>query len=754
MADVLPSEELVEEPSDYGALQTGTRLGRYEMLVPIARGGMARVWAARLHGQRGFQKLVAIKVILPHLAEEPEFERMFLDEARIASGVHHPNVCEIYELGEEKKTLYLVMEWVSGDSFARVLRSAGKTEALDPRVAARVIADACAGVHAAHELTDDDGRALGVVHRDLSPHNILLTNDGTAKVCDFGVAKALGQLHEATSAGQLKGKIAYMAPEQITGAAVDRRSDVFSLGCVLYEATTGQRPFRGDGDHQVMHAVLKGEFALPTSLVRNYPQELERIVMRALAPTPLLRFPTAERMRFALEEYVARGQLVTQSNVAQVLRSRIGPLIERRKERIRQASSAGDGESAWSDPPGNMTPSNQAKGGHRSGVKASNPHHHQQTSPPPPPPPPPPPAGRPLFSTTQMDRPEAVAALVRLAAASEAGPPNAPPSGYGVQPGSSTIPHAAPSFQPQHQQQLGHTPVSHPAASYPGASHPPGAPHSAPPAQAFSMPPQQPSMSSGPPAPTSQPFFGTALLQPPTGMPHFTLPPKSSVPPQSSSPFDAPADPAYDLGVSGESPHEQQQQQGAGHYAVAVGIGILVAAIIGGGGFYVWRGGQKPVEIAAPSTTTTVAAGALAPPSPSPAASTIAPASADITFRLTPADATLLVEGRELPPDVRTIARPQIGKTVNVVVRARGHEDVTTLVDFFTSSPMDLDLKAPDPTAAAPPKTVAAAAPPGEAPAKDLTPKEAPPAKDPTPREPSRKPPRPAKDPGLPANPY
>src|SRR3954468_21406393 len=170
MADVLASEELVEEPSDYGTLQPGTRLGRYEMLVPIARGGMARVWAARLHGQRGFQKLVAIKVILPHLAEEPEFERMFLDEARIASGVHHPNVCEIYELGEERGALYLAMEWVNGDSLAHIRKRRGAAstvpDPLDPRIAARIIADACAGLHAAHDLTDDDGRALDVVHRD------------------------------------------------------------------------------------------------------------------------------------------------------------------------------------------------------------------------------------------------------------------------------------------------------------------------------------------------------------------------------------------------------------------------------------------------------------------------------------------------------------------------------------------------------------------------------------------------------------
>src|SRR5205823_2210992 len=175
MADVLASDELVDEPSDYGSLQPGHRLGRYELLVPIARGGMARVWAARLHGQRGFQKLVAIKTILPHLADEPEFERMFLDEARIASGVHHPNVCEIYELGEEKKTLYLAMEWVSGDALVHVLRAGEKrTEKapkdslpIDPRLSARIMADASAGVHAAHNLTDDSGAPLGVVHRDV-----------------------------------------------------------------------------------------------------------------------------------------------------------------------------------------------------------------------------------------------------------------------------------------------------------------------------------------------------------------------------------------------------------------------------------------------------------------------------------------------------------------------------------------------------------------------------------------------------------
>ena len=727
MADVLPSEELVEEPSDYGALRPGTRLGRYELLVPIARGGMARVWAARQHGQRGFQKLVAIKVILPNLAEEPEFERMFLDEARIASGVHHPNVCEIYELGEEKKTLYLVMEWVSGDSFARVLRAnGGKTEAVEPRVVARIVADACAGVHAAHELTDEDGRPLGVVHRDLSPHNILLTAAGTAKVCDFGVAKALNQLHEATSAGQLKGKISYMAPEQITGAPVDRRSDVFSLGCVLYEATTGQRPFRGDGDHQVMHAVLKGEIVPPTSIIRNYPQELERIVMRALAPQAILRFPTAERMRFSLEEFVARGQLVTQSNVAQVLKTRIGDLIERRKERIRQASSAGDREGGWSDAPGGMTPSNQAHGGHRSGVKASG-----SLGPPPPP-------AKPLYATLQMDRPEAVAALARLdeaappqtMASPATAPPHTPQLGHPAS--STTIPQASPyGYGAQ-----GHTPASHPGASYP--SHP--SQPSRPPQHALASTALMQPMTSQPPQyPPQYPPQQPPQRQPPYGA--FQAPAVQQPSPFDVSPFDVSSAPPPDpYGPSSQA--QPPPPAGAGQYALAIIAGVLVAILIGGAGFLLWRGKHAPQpEASAPTVTSTTGAG----PSAATAPKAVTAASTEITFRLAPADATLSVDGKDLPPNIRAVPRPAIGMTINVVVRAKGCEDVTVLVDFFTTSPMDLTLKpaadanananaAAAPAATAPateePAPSAPAAPPKD-PAVAAAPKDPPPPKDP-----------------------
>ena len=340
--DQLAPDDLLEDagPSTE-QLVPGTRLGRYELLLAIAKGGMARVWAARQHGQRGFSKTVAIKTILPHLAEEPEFERMFLDEARIAALIHHPNVCEIYELGEEGKVLYLAMEWVNGESLVHILRSSGKMAPMEPRLCARIIADACAGLHAAHQLQDDMGRPMNVVHRDVSPHNILVGADGNVKVADFGVAKALGQMHSATIAGQVKGKIAYMAPEQIAGTSADRRVDIFAMGVVLYEATAGRRPFTGEGDPQVMHAILSGQFTPPSRIIRGYPPELEQIVFAAMSPDPARRFPTAERMRMALEEYLARsGPIITQSNVGTFVQQRVGSVLDRRRDRIRAAANA------------------------------------------------------------------------------------------------------------------------------------------------------------------------------------------------------------------------------------------------------------------------------------------------------------------------------------------------------------------------------------------------------------------------------
>ena len=386
MVDQLAPEDIEVEEIGLSAedLRPGTRLGRYELLLPIAKGGMARVWAARQHGQRGFSKTVAIKTILPHLAEEAEFEKMFLDEARIAAMVHHPNVCEIYELGEEGKVLYLAMEWINGESLVHILRSSGKMAPMEPRLAARIVADACAGLHAAHNLTDDFGKSFGVVHRDVSPHNILVSADGNVKVADFGVAKALGQMHSATMAGQVKGKISYMSPEQIAGAPADRRIDIFAMGVVLYEATTGQRPFKGEGDPQVMHAIISGQFTPPTRILRGYPPELEAIVLRAMAQDPAQRFPSAERLRMALEEYLASsGPIITQSNVGAFVHQCVGNVLDRRRDRIRAAANAPNPEDISNTgnrnaPPTAGTPSRPVVSGVHQAAHGQTPSHPMQ----------------------------------------------------------------------------------------------------------------------------------------------------------------------------------------------------------------------------------------------------------------------------------------------------------------------------------------------------------------------------------------
>lgn len=325
------------------ALRPGARLGRYELLVPIGYGGMACVWAARFEAHRGFRKLVAVKTILPHLASDPEFQNMLLDEARIAASVRHPNVCDLYELGEDSGVLYLSMEWVDGGSLLHVLRdeASGKPRALEPRIAARSVAYACAGLHAVHELTDERGRPLGVVHRDVNPHNILASRSGLIKIADFGVVKARGQVHQTTKTGEMKGKIAYMAPEQIRGARIDRRADVFALGCVLYQVTTGQQPFRGDNDAIVLQAILNGTYEPPDRLVANYPRALSGIIRRALALEPERRFETADEMRVALEDWLAwTGAPLWETHLGNAVRGRIGPQLDKRLNLVKTAMGA------------------------------------------------------------------------------------------------------------------------------------------------------------------------------------------------------------------------------------------------------------------------------------------------------------------------------------------------------------------------------------------------------------------------------
>jgi serine/threonine-protein kinase len=316
-------------------VRAGAIVGRYRLLFPIAAGGMAEVWAGKPEGG-GISRAVAIKVVRPEFAVDAEYSRMFVDEAIVASAIRHPNICETYELGRDENLLFMVLEWVAGDSLGGLLRGA-KPEPLPYEIAARICAEACAGLHAAHEATDADGNPLGVVHRDVSPPNILVSVHGHVKVSDFGIAKAKNQLHARTRTGEIKGKLAYIPPEQVLGQGIDRRVDVYAMGCVLYVLTLGLRPF-GSGA-SALGKIVHGTFRKPRDLVPAYPEELETIVCRALAADRQQRYQTAEEMRFALEQWLITCPRPTQAaDVARLVRER---LTDERRRMIDALVSAG-----------------------------------------------------------------------------------------------------------------------------------------------------------------------------------------------------------------------------------------------------------------------------------------------------------------------------------------------------------------------------------------------------------------------------
>jgi len=239
----LPSstEETVVTGPDQSLLLLGNqsgnqRLGRFELLMEISHGGMATLYLARMSGPQSFEKLVAVKRIHDHLAKERQFVEMFFDEARIAARIEHPNVASIFDLGEMDGIFYLAMEYVHGENLKDVIRESIRQHIAIPwTIIVTIVAEAARGLHAAHELKNSEGRLLGVVHRDVSPQNIVVSYDGHVKVIDFGVAYAAERVTH-TEEGSVKGKLAYMSPEQVAGEPVDRRSDIFSLGIVLHEA--------------------------------------------------------------------------------------------------------------------------------------------------------------------------------------------------------------------------------------------------------------------------------------------------------------------------------------------------------------------------------------------------------------------------------------------------------------------------------------------------------------------------------------
>ena len=323
-------------------LTQGSKLGNYELLLRVGRGGMATVWVARERAQTTRDdRLVAVKVMLTELADENEFIKMFLDEVRLVRSIRHPNVVDVYEVGEHDGMMWMAMEWVEGESLHTVIAEAGKRRAIPPELAVRIIADAAAGLHAAHELRDVDGSPRGVVHRDISPHNILIGTNGAVKLVDFGVAKAVGRISEATRAGQLKGKFGYMSPEQALGKGVDRRSDIFSLGIVLFELTTSRRLFRGEHDVETLRLVISGAIPKPTQIDAKYPPELERIVLKALERNVSARYQTAAELEHDLHAYLKSERLIVpQSGVAGILKRVLGERIEQRRKAVRSSLKA------------------------------------------------------------------------------------------------------------------------------------------------------------------------------------------------------------------------------------------------------------------------------------------------------------------------------------------------------------------------------------------------------------------------------
>jgi serine/threonine-protein kinase len=332
-------------------LVAGYRLDRYELLCPIASGGMATVWLARLRGKRGFEKLVAIKTIKTELIRDPRFQEMFLDEARIASRIEHPNVAQILDLGEQDDNLYIVMEWVDGESLAKLARLAAKRGTPLPLgLTLRIMSDACAGLHAAHELHDDDGHSLSVVHRDVSPHNILVTHRGHAKVIDFGVATARDRGASQTDSGIVKGKVRYMAPEQVNSEPVDHRADVWAAGMCLYELITGAPPFDELGDVDVVKRLMSSNPVPPLEKL-DLPDDVRFVLTKALAPVPATRFESAAAMRRALESAMDSLDAPTShEDVAAFLREHLGDVAKKRREIVSKAIDAAEAR-ARSEPP-------------------------------------------------------------------------------------------------------------------------------------------------------------------------------------------------------------------------------------------------------------------------------------------------------------------------------------------------------------------------------------------------------------------
>ena len=338
IAEVLPPAEDSVKPERTAP----ERIGRYELCFELASGGMATVYLARVEGVNGFEKLVALKRIHRHLAKEKQYVDMFLDEAKIASRITHPNVCSVFDFGQADDEYYIAMEYLVGEPLSRLCGKVARDQEqrrhpLLPLRMAGIIADACEGLHAAHELKDANGDLLHVVHRDVSPRNLFVTYDGSVQVVDFGIASARQRMHH-TATGQVKGTFAYMAPEQLTANPIDRRVDIWSLGVALWEMLALKRLFRRDTTANTIHAVLYEDLVPPSTHRSQVPEELDAIVMKALARDPKERWQTTRDMGRAIRHYLGgSGEMLGPAELSEWM-SEIFPQGEARKSQLMEVA--------------------------------------------------------------------------------------------------------------------------------------------------------------------------------------------------------------------------------------------------------------------------------------------------------------------------------------------------------------------------------------------------------------------------------
>jgi serine/threonine protein kinase len=300
--------------AQYSTFKPGDRLGKYEIIRELATGGMAKIYLARASGTAGFERLVVLKCILPHFARDRAFVAMFLDEARLAATLRHSNIADVFDVGVEGGTHFFAMEFVHGQN-ARIVRLEAKQQQrpFPLEVALAIISGTAAALGYAHDRVGPDGRSLNFVHRDVSPSNVLVGYEGAIKLVDFGIARANLRRGARTRTGFKRGKVPYLSPEQCRGENIDHRTDLFSLGTMLYELTAGRRPFLGNSDFDVMEAIVNSEPPRPSAIVRDFPPRLEEIVMRLLARSPQARYQTAGMLLEDLEGFVSERRISTSS---------------------------------------------------------------------------------------------------------------------------------------------------------------------------------------------------------------------------------------------------------------------------------------------------------------------------------------------------------------------------------------------------------------------------------------------------------